>query len=882
MADYTLSAKVTLDASQFTQGARNVTNQLDNMTNATGNMTKSVALGNVAAGIFTKGMGALRSSMGAAVKRLDTMKNFPILMESLGYNSQDAAKSIQKISDNLDGLPTSTDAIVGMVQQLAPLTKSLDEATDISLAMNNALLAGGKATNVQENAMQQYTRMLSAGAVDMRGWRSMVNAMPGQLNQVSKAMLGSKASTNDLYEALKDGTVSFDDFNKTVMKLNDQGLPGMKSFEEQARAATGGIGTAVQNLKNRIAKGLADILEGIGRDRISTFINNLSSTIKNGLSGLSDFAGKAADVVFPILEKLVQNLPKIAAAVTALTGLKFAGNFVGTLATFGTNILNVEGNIGRLRKGLNNLKMAGVGAASALAGIAAAIAVKAVVDFVDHLRDMKTVTEDLRDAARGASTETQSFLESFLSKFGEGEGVAGANGGKMVKAVDDLAEAGVRLTEKWREQNAEVEASGAQMDAYMKTIDQVAGKQGETEKDTARLQAAVDGLNKALGTDYTVVYDDGYKIMADDAEIAADAIRDLIEVQKAQLRLDAYKQMYEDAVAYERQTKETEKAAKKAYEDAVALYGEHPTTEEGIRQVGRAEQAWKDAAAEADAASGAVNDLWNEIENATIATDHANGEFNRFVESNSDLKDALLDNGVSLADFSQMLEETGISIDDLGKLTPNALRLMGESFDGSTESIKRSYAALNTADTSVKKVVSSIGKIKPANVKVSETGAKETQDELNDTAKAANNIPGRKNVSVTADTSAARAAIESLRSYAAQTVSFTVKAAFGGKQAAGGIFLGNPNIIPRHANGGILAQPTLTSVGWVGEAGAEAIIPLSNKTYIRPFAQAVATEMSGGGGDINVTLMYNADSNAKQMVNDLSREIKLRRALGVI
>ena len=882
MADYTLSAKVTLDASQFTQGARNVTNQLDNMTSATGSMTKSVALGNVAANLFTKGMGALRSSMGAAVKRLDTMKNFPILMESLGYNSQDAAKSIQKISDNLDGLPTSTDAIVGMVQQLAPLTKSLDEATDISLAMNNALLAGGKATNVQENAMQQYTRMLSAGAVDMRGWRSMVNAMPGQLNQVSKAMLGSKASTNDLYEALKDGTVSFDDFNKTVMKLNDQGLPGMKSFEEQARAATGGIGTAVQNLKNRIAKGLADILEGIGRDRISTFINNLSSTIKNGLSGLSDFAGKAADVVFPILEKLVQNLPKIAAAVTALTGLKFAGNFVGTLATFGTNILNVEGNIGRLRKGLNNLKMAGVGAASALAGIAAAIAVKAVVDFVDHLRDMKTVTEDLRDAARGASTETQSFLESFLSKFGEGEGVAGANGGKMVKAVDDLAEAGVRLTEKWREQNAEVEASGAQMDAYMKTIDQVAGKQGETEKDTARLQAAVDGLNKALGTDYTVVYDDGYKIMADDAEIAADAIRDLIEVQKAQLRLDAYKQMYEDAVAYERQTKETEKAAKKAYEDAVALYGEHPTTEEGIRQVGRAEQAWKDAAAEADAASGAVNDLWNEIENATIATDHANGEFNRFVESNSDLKDALLDNGVSLADFSQMLEETGISIDDLGKLTPNALRLMGESFDGSTESIKRSYAALNTADTSVKKVVSSIGKIKPANVKVSETGAKETQDELNDTAKAANNIPGRKNVSVTADTSAARAAIESLRSYAAQTVSFTVKAAFGGKQAAGGIFLGNPNIIPRHANGGILAQPTLTSVGWVGEAGAEAIIPLSNKTYIRPFAQAVATEMSGGGGDINVTLMYNADSNAKQMVNDLSREIKLRRALGVI
>ena len=178
MADYTLSARVTLDASQFSQGARNVQSQLNGITNTAGGMTKSIALGNVAANLFSKGMGMLSSSMGAAVKRLDTMKNFPILMESLGYNSQDAAASIKKISDNLDGLPTSTDSIVGMVQQLAPLTTSLDEATNISLAMNNALLAGGKSMGVQEAAMSQYTRMLSAGKVDMRGWRSLVSAMP--------------------------------------------------------------------------------------------------------------------------------------------------------------------------------------------------------------------------------------------------------------------------------------------------------------------------------------------------------------------------------------------------------------------------------------------------------------------------------------------------------------------------------------------------------------------------------------------------------------------------------------------------------------------------------------------------------------------------------
>lgn len=886
MADYILSAKVTLDTSQFSSNARQVQGQLNNMTNATGNMTKSVALGNIASGLFSKGMGMISSSIGQAIRRIDTMKNFPIVMESLGYNADDAAKSIQKISDNLDGLPTSTDSIVATVQRLAPLTKSLDEATDIALAMNNALLAGGRDAGVQANALGQYQRMLSAGAVDMRGWRSLMNAMPGQLDQVAKSMLGQKAKAQDLFAAMKAGEITFTDFNNEVVKLNQKGLPGMKNFEEQARAATGGIGTAVENLRNRIAKGLADILEGIGRERISGFINNLSSSIKTGLSGLSDFAGKAADVIFPILEKIVKNLPKIAAAVTAITGLKFAGNIVGQLSAFGANILNVEGNVGKLKAGFNNLKMAGVGVAGALAGIAAALAVKAIVDYVDHIRDMAAATDGLRAAARGATEDTKSFFDTI---FGDGEGVAGADGGKMAKAVDELAESGARMAQKWREQNTEVEASGAAMDAYMKTIEQLSGKQGETEKDTARLQTAVDGLNEALGTDYTVVYDGGYKVMAGDAEVATEEIRKLIEVQKAQLRLEAYKEMYKDAVAYEKQTKEAEEAAKKAYDETVALYGEHPTTEEGIKQVGRAEQAWKDAAAEASSASAAVAELDNEITNATIATDKANGEFNRFVESNSELKNALLDNGVDLADFSQKLEESGIKVEDLGKLTPNALRIMGESFDGSTDSIKRSYAALHAADTGVRKVVSSIGKIKPANVEVSASGADETKNKLDDTADAAKGIPGSKNVNVTANTGKAETMLSRVASYIKYisgshsfSLSGIVKAINGGKQAAGGVFLGNPNIIPRHADGGILAQPTLTSVGWVGEAGAEAIIPLSNKTYIKPFAQTVAAEMGGMNyGDVYVTLAYNADSNAKQMASDLSREIKMRRALEV-
>ena len=64
-----------------------------------------------------------------------------------------------------------------------------------------------------------------------------------------------------------------------------------------------------------------------------------------------------------------------------------------------------------------------------------------------------------------------------------------------------------------------------------------------------------------------------------------------------------------------------------------------------------------------------------------------------------------------------------------------------------------------------------------------------------------------------------------------------------------------PLNIPRHAAGGlngIATRATLTNIGWVGEAGAEAIVPLSNRRYVRPFARAVAAEIGGTTSDNGV------------------------------
>lgn len=318
--------------------------------------SKVGAVAGITSNVFSKVASVVTSSLGSAVDRADQMNNFPKVMKNLGYSATDAAASIKKISDALDGLPTTSSAMTGMVQQLAPLTSNLDEATDIALAFNNAMLAGGASTMEQENALTQYTQMLSAGKVDMQAWRSIQAAMPGQLNQVAEAMMGAGHNANDLYEAMKSGKFSFDDFNKAVMDLNQNGFGKYASFAQQAKDATQGIGTAMENVKNRVAKAVQKVIDAVGVENIAGAINGFSSQFgKIGdaaagmVTGVKGWFGKAAQAAQPLVSIWQSDFGQLGVYLKGLAS---------NAQAFGGSLLDVVTNGGGLQNfltGLNNI-----------------------------------------------------------------------------------------------------------------------------------------------------------------------------------------------------------------------------------------------------------------------------------------------------------------------------------------------------------------------------------------------------------------------------------------------------------------------------------------------------------------------------------------------
>lgn len=311
-------------------------NHVDKVTGSIGNSFKSIR--NIVAGLGIASLikSTILGNVDAAIKRVDTLSNYSRVMSNLGVGSVQANASVQKLSNKLIGLPTTLDDASGAVQRFTSVNSNISRSTDMFLALNNAILAGGASSEIQKSALEQLSQSYAKGKPDMFEWRSAMTAMPAQMKQVAEAMGFVNASA--LGEALRNGTVSMDQFMNTLMQLNTQGINGYQSFEEQARNATGGIATSIANMRTAIVRCMSDVMNTIGQSNIAGFFTNIAKAINSCVPYVVAFT------------KVVM------VAVGYLTAL-FGGKSKKLSSSFGgvsNNAKKAAGNTGALAKKMND------------------------------------------------------------------------------------------------------------------------------------------------------------------------------------------------------------------------------------------------------------------------------------------------------------------------------------------------------------------------------------------------------------------------------------------------------------------------------------------------------------------------------------------------
>lgn len=337
----------------------------------------SIAKGTVVATGITKAFsaawGLVSKNMDSAIDRYDTLSNFSNVMKNLGISAEESQKAINKMADKLVGLPTTLQEGAMAVQRLTAKNSDIKKSTDLFLAMNNAILAGGAPLANQQAALEQLTQAYSKGKMDMMEWRTIQTAMPAQLKQIASAM---GYSTEELGEMMRQGDQTqetMDKFTDTMMQLNEKGLEGFGNLEEQARSATGGVRTAITNMNSRIAQGITAMIEGVDKGlqdaKLGTLANvfeNIGNTIRDVLKGLAPF-------IVNVIKLLANFANWVNKNKTLITGLVVVLGSMYTAFKLLTIINTIRNAVAAFRIAVIGMQTASMLCGTTLSGLRAAL-----------------------------------------------------------------------------------------------------------------------------------------------------------------------------------------------------------------------------------------------------------------------------------------------------------------------------------------------------------------------------------------------------------------------------------------------------------------------------------------------------------------------------
>ena len=375
-----------------------------------GTAIKGSFIGNLFANAFSKAAGVISSSLDGAISRVDTLNQFPRVMSQLGYGADSASAAIGKMSDHIQGLPTKLDSIAGSVQRVVPKFKDVGKATDVMLAFNDALVAGGQSSQVQEAALEQYVQGISKGKFELEEWRSIQTAMPGQLDAVAQSMLGAGKSSNDLYEALKSGKVSVDDFADAFVKLDSEGINGMASFAEQAKTGSAGIATSMSNAANAVTVQIAKIIDKINEN------GEIAAGFDAIKQAVTEFGGAAVTAVGWVKDNFGTIAPIVAAVGAAFTALQIVPAIMPAVGAV-QSLVSVVRSVGAASVAIKVL-----GSAVAAVGGPVTIVIAAIAALVAVFATLYATNQDFANAVNGAWAQIQAAftaIQPSLQALGE-------------------------------------------------------------------------------------------------------------------------------------------------------------------------------------------------------------------------------------------------------------------------------------------------------------------------------------------------------------------------------------------------------------------------------------------------------------------------------
>ncbi|EGP5031371.1 tape measure protein [Enterococcus faecium] len=265
--------------------------------------------------------------VGEAVNASDSLINFSKTMEFANFGKSQIESSKIEMKDYADKTVYGLEEILNTTAQLA--SNGIPNYTELTKAAGNLNAVAGGSEETFKSVAMMLTQTAGAGKLTTENWNQLADAIPGASGLLQDAMLKNGAYTGNFRDAMEKGEISSDEFNQAITQL------GMNPGAVEAAKSTDTLGGSWDRLKSTVVNAIQGIIEKIGVENITGFINTLSTKIEEAMPFIGKFMGKLGDFAKWIAdnrESLTWLVGIIGGITLAIKGLAVASAIFGAIS----------------------------------------------------------------------------------------------------------------------------------------------------------------------------------------------------------------------------------------------------------------------------------------------------------------------------------------------------------------------------------------------------------------------------------------------------------------------------------------------------------------------------------------------------------------------
>lgn len=624
---------------------------------------------------------AILSMAGIAAAAGPVLSTFGRIVEGIGNVNTKLGESNQSAAVFGDASKTVDGSLMRIYDS------SKDTAAQLGIARNEAAKAAGSA----ETYVNAWEKMTDSAKV-VRDTTDKITSLTTENDRLSESIKKIKddaanageALTTEQERVIKASEKAISSNDVQVAKLTQTREAAKGVYEENANLVTSWSKSTSEAEKaasgiDQLSNNLKNVKENAGN--LATVTNEsgkMGGAVGKASTAVKDMAAKASDAASNLESGLVNGLK-----LSAASALDMAKNFA----------------IGALRAGAFSL---------AIAGITAVIGA-----LVENYQKAKQHEENLAKATDGLVQATNKSIKAATD-----QGVAYSENKVSIsdarEAVDKAIESQAQLADTIAQGNSSASAQMGQLQAAYEVIKEYANQSGLTTTEQGKLKAAVEQFNDAAGTSIEVTDAANGKLAenGDSIDNVTTKLGGYVQAKLEQIRVDAYQErltslyetQYEDIKALaEAQSAYNNKIKELGDEDSyvqtfVKLNSASGQSREELERLGK--QKYEDAKASAAMSSGLTDakenlDKCNEaISNTEAALGSTvnimNGYSNSvytWAQSYTAVTAACEGAGVDLQQFASQLADTGVSTEELKKVTDDEWTNIVTSYDGNLSTL---------------------------------------------------------------------------------------------------------------------------------------------------------------------------------------------------